>query len=70
MIHLEIYATRGLLLLPPVRGVCLLVEVALTASWLVTWRQVALLTLVKLGTPVRLLPIWLRVFELCNSSSA
>jgi len=70
MIHLEIYATRGLLPPPPVRGVCLLVEVALTVSWLVTWGQVALPTLVKLGTPVRLLPIWLRVFEPCDSSSA
>jgi len=60
MTHLEIHATRGLLPPPLVQGECFLVEVALTVSWLVTWGQVALLTLVKLEMPVRPLPIWLR----------
>ena len=61
MIHLEIHVARGL---PPplrVQGACLLVEVALTASWPVIWAQVVLLILVKLEMPVRPLLSWLRV---------
>ena len=70
MIHLETHATRGLLLLPLVQVDCLLVELALTASWLVTWGRVALLILVKLEMPVCPLPTWLRFLEPRNSSSA
>lgn len=60
MTHLEIHETRGLLLQPLVQEECLLVELVLMVSWLVTWGQAALLTLVKLEMPVCPVPIWLR----------
>lgn len=55
--HLEIHATRGSLLLLQVQGDCSLAELALTASWPVTWVQAGLLTLVKLEMPVRPPPV-------------
>ena len=58
MIHPEIHATKGLLLRPLARGVCLLAELAPMVSWVVTWGQAAPPTLVKLGTQVRSLLIW------------
>lgn len=60
MIHPEIHALKGLLLLPQVQAGCLLVEVVLTASWLAIWDQVVPLILVKSEMLVRPLPIWLR----------
>lgn len=60
MIHLEPHVIKGSPPPPRALGGCLLAGLTLTVSWPVTWGQAVLLTLVKLETPVRHPPIWLR----------